>query len=104
MRKYVGILNFDYTGPTDANGRYLVAQALEQVGWDYAETTAFVMESPDFAPFAKALEILARAAADPGTISSLTLAVQLVDDEVSVPGARRSNPVATIKAASPGPL
>jgi hypothetical protein len=95
-KHYLGILNFDYSNSTDGNARYLIAQALEQVGWTYAETSAFVLQSDDLLPFRQALDLLSRSAELPGTVSSLNLVVQLVDERLTVPGARRSNPLGTI--------
>lgn len=85
---YRAVLTLDYSGMRDSNAYQRVLQALGHAGWGYAETSAMYIESSDLRPILLALELLARAASSPGTLSALTLQVQLIEDR-AIPGATK---------------
>lgn len=85
---YVATLTLDYTGQRDNNEYNRILNALGQAGWAYAETSAMYIECDDLEPILLGMEILARAAANPGLISALALQVQLVQQPRLPPAAR----------------
>ena len=94
---YIATLTMDYTGPS-SNEYVRMLNALCQCGWEYAETSALVYESPDLGGLRLALEVLARAIETPAaTLSALSLQVQLV-------GASREPPAAQNHARALGRL
>lgn len=84
---YRAVLTLDYTKPIDRNAYTRLLNALVQAGWSYAETSALYVDSDDLAPIQLALEVLARATHTPGTLSALTIQVQLVGHERPAPAA-----------------
>lgn len=84
---YRAVLTLDYTGGTDPNAYAQLLNALAQAGWSYAETSAMYIESDDMTPIRLGMELLARAASVPGTISALDLQVQLIGVEREPPAA-----------------
>lgn len=89
MPYYYAVLTLDYNTPHDNNAYTRLLNALGQVGWEYAETSAMVLaDEPNLDRVRLGLEILARAAASPGQVSALTLQVQLVGGaDRQIPGA-----------------
>lgn len=84
---YVATLTLDYTGATPNEYQRLL-NALVQAGWEYAETSAVILESESLAEVRLGLEVLARAIETPGTLSALSLQVQLVGPHREAPAAR----------------
>lgn len=78
---YRAVLTLDYTGTRNVNAYAQLLNALAQAGWSYAETSAMYIESEDMAPILLGMELLARAASGPGTLSALDLQVQLIGEE-----------------------
>lgn len=85
---YRAVVTLDYTGTRDGNAYQRLLNALDQAGWSYAETSAMYIECDDIGPILLGLEVLARAAASPGTVSALNLQVQLVGPERAAPAAQ----------------
>lgn len=84
---YRAVLALDYTGGQDPNHYARLLNALEQAGWAYAETSAMYIECDDLAPIELGLEVLARGVSKPGTVSALSLTVQLVGPPRDPPAA-----------------
>jgi hypothetical protein len=84
---YRAVLTLDYSNIQDGNDYQRLLNALCQAGWAYAETSALYVESDDLQPILLALEVLARAVDDPGTLSALNLQVQLIGPDRDPPAA-----------------
>jgi len=84
---YRAVLTLDYTKPTPNEYNRLL-NALAQSGWTYAETSAMYIEATDTEGIRLALELLARAVDTPGTLSAMTVQVQLVGERSETPAAK----------------
>jgi hypothetical protein len=84
---YRAVLTLDYSKPIDNNDYQRLINALCQTGWAYAETSALYVECANLKPIRLALEVLARAIDDPGTLSAATLQVQLIGEDRDPPAA-----------------
>lgn len=80
-REYVAVINFDYSRPHATNAYQKIITALLQAGWHYVETSALTYDGPDLGPILVALDLLARALPTGGTLSALTVQVQLLGAE-----------------------
>jgi hypothetical protein len=85
---YRGVLTLDYSTPINPNEYARLLNALEQAGWEYAETSAMYIECDDIDPVLLALEVLARALVAPGQITAMNLQLQLVGQPRRPPAAR----------------
>jgi hypothetical protein len=87
LADYRAVLTIDYSTPIDSNDYNRLLNAICQAGWAYAETSALYVECDDLGPILLALEVLARAVDDPGTLSALNIQVQLIGDDRDPPAA-----------------
>jgi hypothetical protein len=87
---YRAVINLDFTG-TNPNDYQKLISALLDAGWVYTETSALVIDTPTIERIWAAAEIVAKGAAAAGTLSALTLQVQLVADPRNY-AARRNHP------------
>jgi hypothetical protein len=85
---YRAVLTLDYSGTRDVNANARLLNALDQAGWEYAETSAMYVEAQNLTAVLLGLEILARYVDAPGTLSALTLQVQLVGPPREPPAKR----------------
>jgi hypothetical protein len=93
---YNGAITLDYTGSKKHNERSQLMNALTQAGWKYAETSAVHLESGDLNAALLALEVLARAIGDVGTLSALTVSIQGIAGDLEPPNTK-GNPNALKK-------
>lgn len=77
-------MNLDYTG-TDGPTYQRILTAVEGAGWNYVETSAMAYEG-DLEGVRRALDVLARVAHLGGTLSALTVQVQLIGEMRETPG------------------
>ena len=84
--EYLATLTLDYNTPYDGNRLTQLWNALEQCGWEYAETSAMFIQTAHFKEIELALEVLAKAVGAPGEISAVALQVQLVGAGRRPPG------------------
>lgn len=81
---YTGIITLDYNHP-DSNTQTRLTNALVLAGWQYAETSAVVVDSENLDEIRLGLEVLARAIETPGELSALSIQVQMVGPERGAP-------------------
>ena len=83
---YQAIINLDYTDQK-TNEWQRLQNALGQLDWRYAETSALTLDDADLEDVRETLELLARAIGTAGTLSALTLHVQLIGPAKPMPNA-----------------
>lgn len=99
---YQGIITLDYTAQ-DANKFQRLQNALDQCGWQYAETSAFVLESETLDEVQHALECLAHYLPEAGTLSALSINIQRVQPHLQVPAKKNHGRALTYVLSTPVP-
>lgn len=74
---YRAVLNLDYS-KTEPNSYQKLLTALIQLGWEYRETSALTLDTSDLNTIWVSLEVIAKQSEAAGTLSAMTMQVQLL--------------------------
>ena len=88
---YTGTITYDFNTKNlfDNNQYQRLGKALEHIGWQYSDTSAFVIETDNYSDIALTLELLARSTPSIGNLSALTVAIQYIGNKINAPGATK---------------
>ncbi|MFI7172115.1 hypothetical protein [Rhodococcoides fascians] len=101
---WVGTINYDYNAKDglDTNQYQRIGKALEKIGWQYSDTSAFTLETSDYKKVSLTFELLARSTHTAGQVSAITVAIQMIGNRTTAGGS--SSPENAFKTLMQMPL